>query len=81
VRWVERRRTAGWSAAIADEVSAASFAVTVRRESGTLLRTTSDRSLVIAAADIAALGSGPIQLELVEVGDMVSRPALLTLDA
>jgi len=53
----------------------------VRRGSGTLLRTTSDRSLVIAAADIAALGSGPIQLELVEVGDMVSRPALLTLDA
>jgi hypothetical protein len=81
VSWVERRRTAGWSAGITDEVSAASFVVTVRRGSGTLLRTTSDRSLVIAAADSAALGSGPIQFELTEVGDMVSRPALLTLDA
>ena len=81
VSWVERRWTAGWSASSGDEAGAASFVLTVRRGSGTLVRTASERSLVIAAADIAALGTGPIQFELIENGDVASRPALLTLNA
>jgi len=80
--WVARRRTAsGWSSGSADESDPASFAVTVRRGSGTLSRITSASSLAFAAAEIEALGTGPIAFELIEQGELASRPALLTLTA
>jgi hypothetical protein len=79
--WVARRRTAGWPANSGDEAGLASFAVTVRRGSGIITRLTNERSLAISAAEIAALGTGPIEFEVIEQGAVPSRPALLTLNA
>jgi len=78
--WVVRRRTSGWSASSGDEAGS-SFAVTVRRGGGMLTRLTSTPVLTIAVAEIAALGTGPIEFEVIEQGDVPSRPALLTLNA
>ena len=79
--WVARRRAIGWSASGADEAATASFAVTVRRTGGELSRVTGVSMLEIPATEIAALGIGPIEFEVIEQGNLASRPALLTLAA
>ena len=79
--WVARRRAIGWSASGAREAESASFAVTVRRAGSELTRLTSGSVLELSAAEIAALGTGPIEFEVIEQGSLASRPALLTLAA
>jgi hypothetical protein len=79
--WVGRARSAiGWSASGGD-VGPANFEVTVRRGNATLVRSTSASALSLTAAEIAALGSGPVEFEVIEQGEVPSRPALLTLTA
>jgi hypothetical protein len=82
LRWVARRASAfGWAAGGGDEVGAASFQVTVRRGGGVLSRVTANSFLTIAAAEIAALGSGAIEFDVIEQGMVPSRSALRTINA
>lgn len=82
LRWVARRAAAiDWPASGGGEVGPASFEVSVRRGTGVLVRVTTVPTLVLAAADLAALGSGPIEFEVIEQGAVQSRAALLTLNA
>ena len=82
VRWIARRRSLiGWSASGGDEIGPASFEVRVTRGSGVLVHNTTNLSLSIPVSDIVALGTGPIDFEVVELGAPPSRAALLTLNA
>lgn len=82
VRWIARRRgLMGWSASGGDEIGPASFEVRVTRGSGVLIRATTTASLVVPVAEIAALGAGSIRFEVVELGALPSRAALLMLNA
>ena len=79
VRWTARRSGAiGWPASGGDTIGAASFEVCVTRGDSALVRSASGAPLVIPEAGIAVLGAGPIGFEVVELGALPSRPALLT---
>ncbi len=82
LRWVARRAASiGWTASVADEVEAVSYALSVRRGTGVLTRVTTVPTLVIVATEVDALGTGPVQFEVIEQGAVPSRPASLTLAA
>ena len=81
VRWIPRRRALlGWSASGRDEMGPATFEVRVARGGEVLVRATTSASVAIPAADVAALGSGSIRFEVVELGAPPSRAAVLTLN-
>jgi len=69
-----------WPTSGGDEVGQANFEVRVARGSGVLVRSTTIASLVISAAEVAALGSGSIRFEVVELGAPPSRAAVLMLN-
>ena len=82
VRWVARRSgLVGWPASGGDEIGIASFEIRVTRGSGALVRTATGASLAIPIAEIAALGTGPVSIEVVERGTLPSRPARRTINA
>ncbi len=82
MRWTARRASAfKWGASVADETGAATYQVTVRRGTGVLTRVTTSPTLTVPVAEIAALGTGAIQFEVMEQGVVPSRPAIRTLNA
>jgi hypothetical protein len=81
LRWVPRRAEPGWSSGWADEGSTTGFAVTLRRGGGTIMTTTDVPQLAVPTSDLNALGSGPIEIEVIKQGILPSRPAMITLNA
>lgn len=81
LRWVARRRgSSGWSVS-AEESVPANYQIDVRRSGNGMTLNTSDTSVVIPAAQLAALGTGPMTFEVRQLGALPSRPAVRTLDA
>jgi hypothetical protein len=78
VNWVARRAGSSWSSSGADATISALFEITVRQGAAELRKTTSVPTLVLSVADVIALGSGPIEIEVIEQGMVPSHPAIFT---
>jgi hypothetical protein len=81
LRWVPRRAGSSWSESGAAEPDSAVFGITLRRGIGEIVRTTNVPALELPAAEVSAMGSGPIEIEVIQQGVAPSRPAKITLNA
>ena len=85
LRWVRRSRR-GWAWIDAVDVPVdpdlAGYRVTLARNGAASDYSTADPALMLTAAQVAALGTGPISIAARQVGSFgLSRPATLIIDA
>ena len=85
VRWVRRSRR-GWAWIDAVDVPAdpdlAGYRITLTRSGAAVDYSVSDPSLALTAAQVAALGTGPLTIAARQVGSFgLSRPATLFINA